>query len=61
MNITHEQLDRLGKLADTADNVLAASTLPLPASTHLEGLKGGLREIHREITELYDEIGAQDA
>ena len=43
----------LGQIRDHAENLLAASTLPVPASTHLEGLTGGLRTI----VEMIDEAG----
>ncbi len=41
--------DLLGEIRDTAENLLAASTLRVPASTHLIGLTGGLRKIVEKI------------
>lgn len=58
--ISHEQVDRIGKLADKADNLLAALTLPVSPAIHLEGVKGGLEEIKQEAGELYRELGGED-
>ncbi len=47
-----ERLEELlAEIRDKCENLLAASTLPVPASTHLEGLTGGLRSIVESIDE----------
>ena len=38
-------VDNLGELADKADNLVAASEIPLPAKIHIEQLVIGLREM----------------
>lgn len=44
MGIT-EAIELLGRIRDQAENLLAAATLRVDASIHVEGLTGGLREI----------------
>ena len=58
--ITHEQLDRIGRIADKADNYLAAASLPLRNEIHIEGLKTGMREIAEMAGELYRELGGEE-
>jgi hypothetical protein len=55
-----ELIERLGKLVDTADNYVAASTLPVGPKTHLEGLKHGMVEVRDEIKKLYFAAGGED-
>ena len=57
--LTYEQLDRIGQLADKADNLLHALTLSVSASIHLQGCKGGLEEIRAEAQALYRELGGE--
>lgn len=56
MTITDEQLDKIGRLADAADNLIAASRLAVSPVIHVEGLRGGLVEIRAALREIYTEI-----
>jgi len=60
MNITHEQLDKLGRLADIANNLAAASQLPVPPAVHIEGMRQGLIDIDKALRALYVEISGDD-
>lgn len=44
--------ERLGLLADKADNCLHAANLPVPPATHVEGLTAAMREIRDELREI---------
>ena len=48
MNL-EEAIELLGRVRDTAENLLEATKLRVPDSTHVIGLTGGLREIVAEI------------
>lgn len=60
MNITQEQLEKLGNLADQANNLAAASQLPLPATMHVEQLRNGLVSIDLALRGLYVEISGEN-
>lgn len=53
MEITPEQLDTLGRLADTADNLVAASRLPMPQAFHVVQLRAGLDDLAEQIKQVY--------
>lgn len=57
IEMNEDQLDRLGRLIDKAENYLAASTLKVSAAIHVEGLKSGLEEIRDEARALWMELG----
>lgn len=58
--VSDEQLDRIGRLADKADNYLSALTIPLSASFHVTGLSAGMQEIKAEAQALYRELGGTE-
>jgi hypothetical protein len=60
LNITDEQLDDLGKLADTADNYAAAAKLRLPDSLHREALTKGMEIISEALKNLYKQISGEN-
>ncbi len=61
MELTYEQLDRIGRLADKADNYLSTSLLTiLSPTTHVDGLTVGMREIRDEAQALYRELGGEE-
>lgn len=60
MNITQEQLEELGTLADQANNLAAASQLPLPPAMHVEQLRNGLVSIDQALRHLYIEISGEN-
>jgi hypothetical protein len=45
-------INDLGQLIDKCNNLLAATKLPVSASIHIEGLKGGIEEIAEELNRL---------
>lgn len=51
-----DNIERIGKLADKADNLLAAMKLPVSFQIHLEGLKGGLVDMSTELREIYQDV-----
>lgn len=53
-------IEELSQLIDSADSYLAASTLALPASLHVEGLKGGIKEMRAKLFEIYTALGGED-
>lgn len=60
MEITQEQIDTIGELADTCDNNVEASRLPIPAETHVEMLRGALEEISRQLKNIYKDVAQDD-
>ncbi len=60
MNLTPDQLDDLGKIADKADNYIVATQMQLPASLHIEALKGGMESISEEIKKLYEAVSGEN-
>jgi len=51
-----ELLDALGKIADSIDNIMAATELPLPPAMHLEQIKYRLPEWSAQIKGIYVEL-----
>ncbi len=51
--ISPEHLAKLGRLADTADNLAGASKLPMRAEMHVEQLRSGLERMSKELKALY--------
>jgi hypothetical protein len=60
MNITAKQLEELGRLADQANNIAAASQLPFRPEMHIEGMRAGLVSISEALRKLYVEISGDD-
>lgn len=46
----------IGQACDTIENLLAASTLPVPDAIHVEGLTGGLRSILSDLREVVPQL-----
>jgi hypothetical protein len=59
ITILEEHLDRIGAIADTCENLLAAAGLPLPAHIHMQGIKGGLEKIRDEANAIYYALGGK--
>ena len=59
MKITPHQLDLIGQLSDKAENLVAASSLPMPDKFHKDCLVEGLKEIKDQARELYKELGGE--
>lgn len=47
------QVEQIGRLADKADNYVAASHLPIQPAMHLRATREGLAEIAKELKEIY--------
>lgn len=60
MNLTPDQLDDLGKIADKADAYAAATQMDLPDEVHIESLKGGMESISEEIKKLYEAVSGKN-
>jgi len=61
VDISESQLDEFGQIADTANNLYAAATLPgMSAEFHKEQLQNGMKEIARRIRGLYIEVAGDD-
>jgi len=60
MEINAAQIDRIGQLADKADNYLHGLTLPVKSEIHIEGCRAGFREIQQEASALYRELGGDE-
>lgn len=51
-----EKYEKLGQLIDRVENLQFALNLQIPAEIHLEGIKGSLPEIVKEMKESFVEI-----
>jgi hypothetical protein len=58
--ISDEQLEQIGLLADKADNFHGASQLPLPPQMHVKQLSVGMKEIRNELREIHTAISGED-
>lgn len=53
-------LEEIGKLADTADNLLAATNLPVSDRVHILGLKGGIGKISARLKAIYVDLSGSN-
>jgi hypothetical protein len=60
IELTYEQLETIGAMADKADNLVSASMLDLPVGIHIQCLTAGLREIRETLREVHDAINRVD-
>lgn len=60
MTLTPDQLDRLGRLADKADNFSHAAKMPLPDSVHKTCLLEGMGDIRNELRAIYVEASGEN-
>lgn len=51
-----ETLEEVAKLADKADNLIAATSLPVSDKIHVQGLKAGLEEISVKLRAIHGEL-----
>jgi len=56
----NEGLEEISKLADTADNLLAATNLPVSDRIHLQGLREGLGGISAKLKDVYVELSGSN-
>lgn len=52
-----DTLERIGQLSDMADNLVHASTLPLPPAMHVDQLRKGLEQIRDDLRQIFIECG----
>lgn len=52
-DVLQEVLDEIGSLADTCDNMRAASTLPVPPSIHIEAMTAKYIELRTRLRAVY--------
>lgn len=55
-----EMRERIGLLADKADNYLSAASLPVSPALHVEGLTAGMRELRDELRAIHESMEAHD-
>lgn len=55
-----EKLDRLGALADTVDNLLAAENLPLPPDLAKRARCASLEDLRDKMRELYIDASGEN-
>lgn len=51
--------ERIGQLSEKADNYIHAAMLPCPASIHIQGLAGGMKEIKAELDSILKGLGTK--
>jgi hypothetical protein len=59
--ITDEQINELGELADELDNLLGATKLAMPPSFHVQQLQIALPKLSTKIKALVVAISGEDA
>lgn len=60
MQLTPEQLEALGLLADKAESLFAASKLPASDAIHAQCLRSGLEEIGQSLKQLFAQISGDN-
>lgn len=58
--ITEDQIEQIGQLVETADNLVAASKLPLPTAMIAEQSIIGLRGLVKELRALVVALSGED-
>lgn len=58
--ITKAQLDKLGRLVETANNLVHAGIIPIPDRLRVKALDQALTSLHAELKALYVEIADND-
>lgn len=60
MKASSDVMDRIGRLADKADNFAHAGTLPLPARVHAEALRLGMEDIREELRAIFTDVTGEN-
>jgi hypothetical protein len=55
-----EIAERIGKLADEADNYIVATQLNVPAQIHLTGLTGGMHSLGTALKQIHVELSGNN-
>jgi len=55
-----QALEELGQCVDTVSNLMAALTMPLDPSLHIQGIKGSLPDLKDKIKAAYLSLGGED-
>ena len=53
-------MDKIAKIIDRLDNIVAAMSMPTPADIHLKALRQSIPEVKHELKEAYLELGGED-
>lgn len=60
MQITDDQLEEFGQMADTCDNLIGALEMPLPPAMQIEQTKLALQKLSAQIKALVVAIGGDN-
>ena len=60
LEITADQLEVIGELAEKADNFLPYTSNPLPVQMRFDALKHGLTELRDALRTIYVNVGGHD-
>lgn len=60
MDISHEQIEVIGKSADTLDNLVAASVLPLSAEKKLQYTLDSLKALSETLKGIYAQVSGEN-
>lgn len=60
MKINHDQLDEIGKLADSIENIIFSMTMPLDDELHLTAIREILPEWRDKIKAFYKEVSGEN-
>ena len=58
--MNEELLERLGEKIDSLINLLYSMDLQMPATIHLEALKGSIPEVTNELIKIHSEGGGEN-
>ena len=60
MKASSDVMERLGQLADKADNFCHAAQIPLSPRIHITALRGGMEDIRDELRAIFREVTGDD-
>lgn len=55
-----DKYEKLGRLIDRIENIQHALALPIPPQIHIEGIKGSLPDIVKELKDSFIEITGEN-
>lgn len=58
--IDDDQIEAIGEVADTIDNLIAALGMPLPDKLHVKGLRESLPEISATLKRIVVEVSGEN-
>lgn len=60
MKASSDVMDRIGELADKADNFYHGAQLPLPPQIHIMGLTAGMESLRDELRALFTDVTGEN-